>query len=69
MVKAMHDGSTVVGMFNRGEFPSTVTASWAVLGLCGRHRVRDLWRQKEVGEAEQELAAEVPRHGGVLLRL
>jgi alpha-galactosidase len=69
MIKVMADGSTAVGLFNRGEFPGRVTAPWALLGLQGKYRVRDLWRQKEIGEVTGELSADVPRHGGMLFRL
>jgi alpha-galactosidase len=69
MDKDMEDGSTAVGLFNRGEFSARVNVPLAVLGLRGRHRVRDLWRQKDVGETDREVGADVPRHGGVLLRL
>ncbi len=69
MVKLMADGSTAVGLFNRGEFPGRITVPWAVLGLQGRYRVRDLWRQKEIGEITGELSADVPRHGGMVFRL
>jgi alpha-galactosidase len=69
MIKTMADGSVAVGLFNRGEFPSRVTAFWPVLGLQGPYRVRDLWRQKDLGTANGSVGADVPRHGGMLLRL
>lgn len=67
--KPMEDGSTAVGLFNRDETPKTVTAKWSDLGLSGTRRVRDLWRQKDLGTFEGQFEAEVPRHGVVLVRL
>ncbi len=69
MVKDLEDGSKAVGLFNRGEFPETVTAPWAVLGVSGRRAVRDLWRQRDLGALDGEFRATVPRHGVVLVRV
>ncbi len=67
--KKMADGSLAVGLFNRGEVPMEVTAKWADLGLPGKHFVRDLWRQKDVGKFETSFTANVPRHGVCLVRV
>ncbi len=67
--KKMDDGSTAVGLFNRNETPQTVTAKWSDLGLKGQMRVRDLWRQKNLGTFEGKYETEIPRHGVALLRL
>ncbi len=67
--KDMEDGSKAVGLFNRGEMETTVTARWADLGLRGGQMVRDLWRQKDLGVSDGQFQAVVPRHGVVLVRL
>ena len=67
--KEMEDGSVAVGLFNRGQRPQTVTAQWSDLGISGKQRVRDLWRQQDLGEFEGEFSAEVGRHGVVLVRI
>ncbi len=67
--KDMEDGSKTVGLFNRGEGEAKVTARWSDLGLSGSHRVRDLWRQKDVGNVSDVFEAGVPRHGVVLVRV
>ncbi len=69
MVKDLEDGSQAVGLFNRGEFPAKVTAPWPVLGRKGPARVRDLWRQRDMGEFDRSFSAEVPRHGVALVRV
>ncbi len=68
MVKDMEDGSRAVGLFNRGETAAAVTARWSDLGLRGTQRVRDLWRQKELGMRQLDLRAALPRHGVLLVR-
>ncbi len=67
--KEMQDGTKAVGLFNRGELEANVVAKWADLGLKGKQKVRDSWRQQDLGRYEGEFKAAVPRHGVVLLRL
>src|SRR6202034_2830955 len=64
--KKMADGSMAVGLFNRGEGAGNVKATWVALGLDGKHRVRDLWRQKDLGSFADAFSASVPRHGVVM---
>jgi len=68
-VRELEDGSKSVGLFNRGEGLATVTASWADLGLAGPQKVRDLWRQKDLGVFKNAFTAYVARHGVVMVRL
>ena len=68
MIKRLADGSQALGLGNRGEDPTTVTAKWSDLGLNGAQHLRDLWRQKDLGRFNAEFKTEVPRHGVVLLR-
>ncbi len=67
--RELEDGSLAVGLFNRGEGLAAVTASWSDLGLSGPRRVRDLWRQKDVGVRDGAFEAYVARHGVVMVRL
>ncbi len=67
--KNMEDGSRAVGLFNRGEFETTVRAQWTDLGLTRPQKVRDLWRQKDLGIFSDQFATAVPRHGVVLVRI
>jgi alpha-galactosidase len=69
MVKDLADGAKAVGLCNRGEIESPVTARWADLGMKGKPRVRDLWRQKDLGRFEEQFKATVPRRGVVLVRV
>ena len=63
------DGTKAVALFDRGDAPAEVTASWADLHLTGRQPVRDLWRQKDLPTANGSFAATVPRHGTLLLKI
>jgi alpha-galactosidase len=67
--KEMADGSKAVGLFNRGNDFTKVEVKWSDLGLAGKHRVRDLWRQKDLGEFEGSFSGTVARHGVLLVRV
>ena len=67
--KAMADGSLAVGLFNRSYLTGPVTLDFKTLGLTGRQRLRDLWRQTDIGAASGRYTADIPGHGVLLLRL
>jgi alpha-galactosidase len=68
-VKDMADGSKAVGLVNRSEMEIDITAKWSDLGIQGKQRVRDVWRQKDLGEYSDSFTAKVGRHGTFLIRL
>lgn len=67
--KDLEDGSKAVGLFNRGNKRTEVTAAFNELGIEGKSIVRDLWRQKDVGTFEDAYRAFVPSHGVVLVKI
>jgi alpha-galactosidase len=67
--KDMEDGSKAVGLFNRTGAATTLAARWKDLGLTGKWKVRDAWRQYDWGVYEGWFTQKVNRHGAVLLRL
>jgi len=67
--KTMEDGSKAVGLFNRGLFPATARLDWKDVGVQGPQRVRDLWRQKDIGVSTNGYQADVAGHGVTLVRL
>jgi alpha-galactosidase len=67
--KDMADGSKAIGLFNLGETETVVRINWSDLGLKGKLRVRDLWRQKDLGKFKSAFSSTVPRHGVVLIRV
>jgi len=56
-IRHLEDGSIAVGLFNRGENPAKITAKWSDLGISGGQRVRDLWRQKDLGNFHDKYTA------------
>jgi len=67
--KQMEDGSRAIGLFNLSRTPDTVAITWAQLGLTGSQRVRDLWRQKEIGTKADGFSVDLPRHGAAMIRV
>ena len=65
----LEDGSKAVGLFNLGEEETQVKASWADLGIKGKRKARDLWRQQDLGSFKEQFQATVPRHGVALVKL
>jgi len=60
--KPLSDGAWAVGLFNRGEETATVAVKFDSLKLTGSQKVRDLWRQKDLGAADGQFASTVPPH-------
>ncbi len=69
MAKDMEDGSKAVGLFNTTEIATNIAISWKDLGIEGPRRIRDLWRQKNLGTYKNRFEAKVPRHGVSLIRM
>jgi len=67
--KNLEDGSKAVGLFNRGQTETVVTARWSDLGLSGKQSVRDLWQQKDLGVFDGQFQAPVLRHGVLLVKI
>lgn len=80
--RPLEDGSLAVGIFstapaslvesiNWGEKSTTnkIRVDWSLLGISGTHKVRDLWRQKDIGNLADGFEAEVPYHGVVLIKI
>ncbi|MFE7131797.1 NPCBM/NEW2 domain-containing protein [Streptomyces sp. NPDC057638] len=70
VAKPLSDGSTAVALFNESARPQRVATTAAAVGLPAAtgYAVRDLWRHTSAHTAGT-LAATVPAHGTVMLRI
>ena len=82
-VKPMQDGSYAVGLFNidgYGESPqsyfhwgdepaSHYGFDFAKIGLPGKWKLRDVWRQKDLGEFKGSFVTDIRHHGVVMIRM
>jgi alpha-galactosidase len=68
--KAPQEGDRYLAVFNaRDGQPAAVPVSLKELGFSGPCRVRDLWKQKDVGIVSDEFAPVIASHGAGLYRL
>jgi len=82
-VKQLEDGSYGVGIFNTDGFGDTpqsyfrwgdekgksYTLDFARIGLKGNWQIRDVWRQKSLGQYTGSFKTNIPYHGVVLLKV
>ncbi|MCX6328958.1 MAG: NPCBM/NEW2 domain-containing protein [Bacteroidia bacterium] len=68
-MKKMEDGSSAIGLFNRGNKEIKMNVNWSDLGISGKQKVRDLWRQKDLGTYKEKFSSRVARHGVEMIRV
>ncbi|GAB3508652.1 NPCBM/NEW2 domain-containing protein [Emticicia fontis] len=82
-LKSLEDGSYAVGIFNIAHFGESPQSyfHWGdekainykfdfnKVGLQGHFRLRDVWRQKDIGIFSQSFPTEIRHHGVLLLRM
>ena len=69
MLKDLEDGSKALGLFNTTEIEIPISVKFADLGIKGKYKARDLWRQKNLGTFNNKFESKVPRHGVMYVRL
>jgi alpha-galactosidase len=81
-LKPLEDGSYAAGLFNTGgygtdpqsyfrwgdEKAKSFELNFEKIGLNGKWKPRDVWRQKDIGEYSSSFKTSIPYHGVVLLR-
>ena len=67
--KPLEGGDLAVGLFNLTQAKAKLAVDWEELGLKGPYRIRDVWRQKEIGNRAGGFSAMVGPHGVALIRL
>lgn len=63
------DGSYVVGLFNLGTGPATVSVTWSQLGFSGSASVRDLWSHTDLGTMATGFSATLNTDASRLVRV
>jgi alpha-galactosidase len=69
MIKELEGGDKAVALFNRDTDDVKITAKWSDVGVAGKQNVRDLWRQKDLGQFDGEFSATVSRRGVTMIRI
>lgn len=65
--KDLEDGGKAVALFNLAEEDQALSISAQELGLTGK--IRDLWRQKDIGTLKDVFSCAVSSHGVVFLKI
>ena len=68
-MKELEDGSRALGLFNLSDKDEVVRFYWNNLSLPDGYKVRDLWRQNDLGFFKTMFAAKVAAHGVSLIRI
>jgi alpha-galactosidase len=68
-VKAMADGSVVVGLFNRVTGSVTISLPFNLVGVKGQVDAVNLWTQKDLGIIKDHSLIPVPGYGATMLKL
>lgn len=68
-MKEMEDGSLVVGSFNLTDKPMTIPVDIKDLQLSGKLKMRDLWRQNDLGLVETHFEMLAMPHGARMIIL
>ncbi|MBF4472406.1 putative Ig domain-containing protein [Flavobacterium sp. HJJ] len=69
MYKALFDGSIAVGIFNTTDLTKEYTLKLKEFHFLKKYKIRDVWRQKDLGEFSDEIKVSVNPHGVMLLKL
>ncbi len=70
--RPLSDGSVVALFLNRGTLPTTITCTYAELGLknpSGSGKVRDLWARQDLGSFTASYSTNVGAQAGVFVKV
>ena len=68
-IKDLEDGGKAVGIFNTSAVSAVIRFYWNELMLTPKQKVRDLWRQQDLGNFYNMFATRVPAHGVTLIKI
>jgi hypothetical protein len=68
-VKSLDDGNKAIGIINLADVYQNISFKWSAIGLAGKLKVRDLWRQKNLGDFENLFTTKVAPHGVTLIKV
>jgi PKD repeat protein len=67
--KDLADGNVAVGIFNVSTENKDFDLDFAKIGLKGKLKLRDVWRQRNIGEYEGNYKLRLPAHGVKLFKI
>lgn len=67
--KDLEDGSKAVAFYNLADHPVKMLVKWSDLGISGPRMVRDLWRERDLGQFNDQFSITVASHSAELITL
>jgi hypothetical protein len=68
-VKEIEGGGKVAGIFNTSSVTQRYSLNFSEIGAAPKNKIRDLWRQKNLGVSEEKFETSIVAHGVVLVKL
>ena len=68
-IKELEDGSKAVGFFNLMDQYQQIDVNWESLGIKNKAKIRDVWRQQNIGFTTNARRFSIPPHGVKLVVL
>lgn len=68
-VKELKDGNKAIGIFNLSSQNRNVDLRWNEINVSGPLKVRDVWRQKDLGLFADKFSSFIPTHGCTLIKV
>lgn len=68
-VKDLEDGNKAIGIFNMTDKYQTINLKWSDLKLTGSIKLRDIWRQKDIGTSTDNFSSVIPAHGVSFIKI
>ena len=69
LVKDLEDGGKAIGLCNQARWPQAMSVRWVEADLAGPQRVRDAWRQADLGSHSEIYETVVPPRMVTVLRV
>jgi alpha-galactosidase len=67
--KPLSDGASAVAVFNRSPLKTSVSVDWNKFGFAAGSKIRDLWRQKNIGKTGKSARYEIEGHGCLMVKI
>ncbi len=68
-MRPLYDGTIAVALFNRYFEKHEITARWRDIGIKGAQPIRDVWKQKNLGNFTDSFTSTVPAYGAVFVKI
>ena len=65
----VENGEIAVGLFNKTSIVKKISLNWTDLNITGKHSIRNVWSQTDIGDSDKNYETQVLPHGVVLVKI